>query len=143
MSFEFTVHGQPPSWNHSYDIRRSGYRPVVVKTEELVAYQDHVERTCARAKPDGWHPALDYVPRIGQGLIVIEYRFYLKNDIDCDNMMKSINDAVALGLGWRPSVSRNGRVLRRPLVDDKCFLPRAMTKQTGCKDPHVDITVIG
>lgn len=141
--FSFTVHGQPLSWNHSYAIERRGYRNAMVKTDELVAYQDLVERTCAKAKPNGWKPREEYLPKLGVGLIVIEFRYFLFRDLDCDNTMKPLADAVALGLGWVAAPNRRGRVQRRPVYDDKRFLPRAMSKQTGFRDPRVEVTVIG
>lgn len=136
----FTVPGQPPSWNHQYQQGRVGYRRTIFKSEAAVAYQDFVERACAKAIPPGWKPP-QYRPKEGEGLLVVEFYFHLKQDIDCDNMMKALNDAIALGLGWHPYRTKHGKLLRKPNYDDRGFLSRAMYKITGVKEPFVKVAI--
>jgi Holliday junction resolvase RusA-like endonuclease len=45
--------------------------------------------------------------------------------MDCDNVLKALNDAIAIGLG----------------VNDKVFLPCVRSKEIGIKSPRVIVTV--
>lgn len=125
MTFRFTVPGQPPSVNHLYKIaigrttgadgRQKTYRRMV-KTEGVETYQTSVGWIVKSAKPASWSC---------EGMIRITYWFYLKRDIDCDNAMKALNDAIAKSLG----------------VDDRRFLPCVASKSTGHSKPYVEIEV--
>lgn len=69
-----------------------------------------------RAVPEGWS---------APNQIRIRYWFHVKRDIDCDNAMKALNDAIAIGLG----------------VDDKKFLPCTVEKTSGNKEPSVTVEI--
>lgn len=122
--WRFVVPGQPPSMNHLYRPairrRRDGttymarYKATGVEDYQLVAYS-----MARRARPKNWEPKLHYVR--------IRYWFRLKRDIDCDNAMKALNDAVAMALG----------------IDDRRFLPCVQDKWIGQHDPEVEIEIEG
>lgn len=145
--FSFVIPGQPPSVNRMYgntwnfDGERSwtGRR----KVDEAVAYQLVAMNACQRAKPALWEPREAYLPREGRGLIVIEFRYYLARDMDCDNTKKAILDAIKYGLGTFPFTDRKKRTTVRPMYDDNRFLSRDLSKQTGFKEPRVEVTIRG
>jgi Holliday junction resolvase RusA-like endonuclease len=115
MRFQFTVEGQPPSVNHMYARTRTGG---VRKADGVESYQTgitHIVRTT--------RPVHFVLPE--NVYIHIHYAFYLKRDIDCDNLLKALNDAIAIGLG----------------VNDKWFLPCVEFKAIKQKEPHVFVTV--
>lgn len=131
-SFTFTVPGQPMSWNRSYRNRMMVVRdrlgvPVIskhgkpvqratqYKTEEAKAWQDGVKLICRAAKPSDFNPTQ----------IIVAYDFVLARDIDCDNVLKMANDAIAQAIG----------------LNDKFFYPVVLSKISGSKDPHIMATV--
>lgn len=121
MSFAFDVPGQPPSRNHTYRIirvkhRDGGSHQQLGKVPGVEDYQLVVTALARRARPASWAPLAQ---------IRIRYWFNVKRDIDCDNAMKALNDAIAIGLG----------------VDDKAFLPCVVEKTTGVKEPYVRIEI--
>jgi len=73
------------------------------KADGVEAYQTGVTYITKTAKPTGWVPGRQ---------IRLRYQFYLNREVDCDNALKAINDAIALGLG----------------VNDKIFLPCVTSK---------------
>lgn len=132
-TWRIRVPGQPPSMNHLYrdtqqQARDAGGRPLSwpdgrpkyfrtkVKADGVQAYQDSVTWYTKVAVPKGWEPS---------GRVRLRYWFHLTRDIDCDNAMKALNDAVALGMKG----------------NDKAFLPTVVAKWTGEKDPCVVIEV--
>lgn len=120
------------SWNRSYRQRvvqvkdRFG-RPLLndkgqpktrsgmFKTEEAETYQDSVRWLAKAARPSGFLPAH----------IIVGYDFILARDIDCDNVMKMIHDALSEALN----------------LDDRHFYPAVFSKTTGSKDPCVMVHV--
>ena len=116
--------GQPPSTNHMYVIGR-GFRrggiayPKMVKVDAVVAYQQMTTLITRLAKPREW--------KWDGGLLVLEFGFYLVDNIDCDNAMKAVCDAISDAIE----------------VNDKWFLPRAMSKVWGLKpaDARVEVTI--
>lgn len=127
------VPGQPPSMNHLYkeaqqqsrDGRgqpvywpdgRPKYFRTKVKADGVQAYQDSVTWYTKQAVPSKWQPS---------SRVRLRYWFHLARDIDCDNAMKALNDAVALGMRG----------------NDKAFLPEVVAKWTGEKDPCVIIEI--
>ncbi len=131
-SFSFTVPGQPMSWNRSYGQRtvkvkdrfgqavlnaagRPKVRSMKFKTQEAAVYQDGVRLVAMAAKPRGFTPQQ----------VIVAYDFVLNRDIDCDNVMKMINDALARAIN----------------LDDRNFFPVVRSKFTGSKDPSVTVTV--
>lgn len=121
-SFHFTVPGQPVSWNAAYRVRRqyNGSKMVrgLFKTDDAEAYQDSVRYIARTAKPSSFVP-----PK--RCRIIVAYDFVLARDIDCDNLMKLMNDALAEAIG----------------VNDKSFMPVAMSKTTSSKSPYTRVTV--
>jgi Holliday junction resolvase RusA-like endonuclease len=130
--FTFTVPGHPMSWNRSYrqrvyhvkdrfgqaiqdDRGRLKTRSGMFKTKEAEVYQDTVRWLAKTAKPSDFSATQ----------IIIAYDFMLARDIDCDNVMKMINDAVAEAIG----------------LNDKHFFPAVLSKTTGSFDPSVMVHV--
>ena len=121
MSFRFTVPGQPLSANHAHQdvyLTRGDKRiRTRAKTPEATAYQLGVKTLASVARPTGFAPT---------GYIRVVFDFYLRRDIDCDNMIKLIDDAIAWALD----------------VNDRWFLPCVRSKTVNSKaDPHVDIEI--
>lgn len=146
--FIFTIPGQPPSMNRLYEnayaFDGQGKRYMGrKKIHEVEMYQLVAMNACQRAKPALWEPRMPYQPKLGLGLIVIELAFVLARDIDCDNAQKALLDAIKFGLGTRVQHFKRSGPKVVPIYDDARFLGRAMSKQTGSKDPHVDVRVIG
>jgi len=107
-----TIPGPFPSTNHSYGYRQGR----VYKKPGVEAWQTTVAHITKIARPKGWEPARQ---------IRLIYDFHLFRKADCDNAMKSLNDAIALAIG----------------VDDDRFLPCARSKVVGEKYPFVEIMV--
>jgi hypothetical protein len=117
----FTVPGQPISTNHAY--KRASIRlgdgsisKRMVKTREAEIFQDGVGLIARAAKPSGWTPLR---------WIRVYYELFLGRDIDCDNIGKLPNDAIAAAIG----------------VNDKIFLPCYGPKVIGDKNPRMVITI--
>jgi Holliday junction resolvase RusA-like endonuclease len=112
--------GQPPSWNHMYrwTTKRSGGREIriQVKTDEANLYQSQLTMVARAAKPSGFAPT---------GKIIVAYDMHLDHDLDADNVMKAVNDALALALN----------------VNDKRFLPITTNKTTGSANPWLEVHV--
>lgn len=134
MTWSFTVEGQPVSWNAAYRIgliNRTGRggrlrlgrggevieRRTIIKTDEAKAYTELAAWRAKAACPPGWRPT---------GLVVIEFTYYLGADIDCDNVMKLIDDGIEDATG----------------VNDRWFLPRAMWKTTGLRPSQRRVEVL-
>lgn len=126
-SWTIRVPGQPPSVNHLYRITalakpsisvdgsKKIYR-TLVKNTNVQTYQDSVTWYTKAARPPQWR---------ADERVRLRYWFHLKRDIDCDNALKALNDAIAHALG----------------IDDKAFLPAVEAKWTGEKDPFVIVEV--
>jgi hypothetical protein len=134
MTWFFVVRGQPVSWNEGYEIgkvARTGRHGrlrlgadgsvvearTIVKTEVAKAYTTEVALRSRRAAPRDWWDG---------GLVVVELYYYLGRDIDCDNVMKFVDDGIQAGTG----------------VDDKWFLTRAMWKTTGLRPSQRRLIVV-
>ena len=130
--FHFTMPGQPPTVNHSYRIVRQTVRdrfqqPVLgkdgtpkrvhtlAKTEEVRRYQQDLAMICRVSRPSAF--AADW--------LIVTYDFYLRRDIDTDNALKSINDAIALALG----------------MNDRRFQPVVLSKLIGVAEPRVRVGI--
>lgn len=126
--------GQPISWNHSYDpvflpVKDGFGQPVFnakgdrkkhvswKKKETAVEYQRTARLIISAARPTGFRP---------EGQLYILYEFFLGRWMDADNTMKMIGDTVALSLD----------------IDDKWFLPVAVSLETKVKEPHVRLTLL-
>lgn len=127
MSWGFTIEGQPVSWNAAYGIgvinrrafnRESHQVRTIIKTDAAVTYTALAAARCVEArKPrDWWHG----------GLVVVEFYYYLGRDIDCDNVMKLVNDGIEAATG----------------VNDKWYLPRAMSKTIGLRPEQRRVEVV-
>ena len=120
--FSFTVPGQPVSWNQAFRVRFQHIGGVktrgLFKTPEAESYQDGVRLIARVSRPSSFMP-----PK--RGMLIVAYEFVLKTDIDCDNLLKLMNDALAEAID----------------VNDKFFLPVVLSKTTGRPNPHTVITV--
>lgn len=87
-----------------------------VKNDGVQTYQDSVTWYTKAARPGGWEAG---------ERVRLTYWFHLKRDIDCDNALKALNDAIAHALN----------------VNDKAFLPTVEAKWTGEKDPFVIVEI--
>lgn len=105
----FTLPGQPISWNHAYkNIVRHGRRGAYssrAKTPAAEAYQQAAVAIIKSAMPSGWKP---------KGQVRITFRLHLQREMDCDNAMKLIHDAIQTATK----------------VNDKYFLPTVEEKST-------------
>ncbi len=113
VSFRVSVPGQPPSLNHAYRVVRVRRGPAsfstLAKTPEAASYQQVVRLLVSSAKPSGWDRGTHYVRTT--------YELFLSRDIDADNVLKILGDAVAAGLG----------------INDKWVLPCIRSKTVGVK----------
>jgi len=112
MNWSILIPGPIPSVNHIYGYREGR----VYKKPGIEAFQTVVVHLTKLAKPAGWEPARQ---------IRLSYAFNLNRKADCDNLLKMMNDAIALALG----------------IDDDRFLPCAISKVTGVKFPFVEVVV--
>lgn len=116
MSFEFTIPGQPPSVNHMYHVVRGTRR--LAKIKDVENYQAYATMIARTAKPSGW--------KYDGGFIRLRYWFEVSRDIDCDNALKALNDAIAIALD----------------VNDRNILPCVIDKVVKSKTPNVRIEVL-
>lgn len=120
--FSFTVEGQPVSWNQAFRVRFQYVNGKKVrglyKTPEAETYQDGVRLIARTARPSNF-----LVPENGR--VIVAYDFILARDIDCDNLLKLMNDALAEAIN----------------VNDKFFMPVVMSKSVGNKNPSTTVTV--
>ena len=87
-------------------------------TEEAKTWKHAVEYTALNAfNRSKWRP--------GKGQLVVEWRLLLTDDVDSDNAMKLVHDALASALK----------------VNDKRFLPRVISKRIGQERDMVVLTV--
>lgn len=140
MSFVFTIPGQPPSGNTMYRIdRRSGR---IYKRSDVTTYQTVVASVTRIAMPRGF-TLEPFVPKKGEGLVIVRLWYYLQRPVDPDNASKVINDGIKYGLGTHVVKTRSGAMDVRPIYDDERFLSRNMWLQTGYRaDPHVDVEIL-
>jgi Holliday junction resolvase RusA-like endonuclease len=112
--------GQPPTWNHMYrwTTKRVNGKEIriQVKTDEAALYQSQLTMLARAAKPS------DFTPK---NMVVVRYHMMLGRDLDVDNVMKALNDALAKAID----------------VNDKKFLPVCTYKGHGDKFPMVIMTV--
>lgn len=114
MRWVVVIPGQPWSGNHMYE--RNAGNPGQHKRAGVETYQNEVTLRVREARPSFWRP---------DGQIIVRYWFHLRRDIDCTNAIKVIEDAIATAL--RPEDK----------LYDRRFLPQAMVKMVGVKDPYV------
>ena len=123
MRWTYEIDGQPPSVNNMYTqiiLRRGVSAPVraVKKDSKVAAYQVAATYMTKLAKPKGWKA------KPGQQIRVF-LDFQLNRDIDCDNAMKALLDAIATALD----------------VNDRVFLPCTRSKTIGNKEPKVIVEI--
>lgn len=120
--WRFEIPGQPPTWNDSYKIvkrYRAGKVPfhTLAKKDKVIKWQEDATLIIRSAKPSRWKP---------EWHIRVYYWFYLSKDMDCDNMLKAVNDAIEMATG----------------VDDKRYLPCVVMKEiVPKKDAKIKVTV--
>lgn len=124
VSFSVIIPGAPPSVNHSYrpiKVRNKagGVSLRLAKTGDVLAYQTLVGHLVRLAQPPLWQAP--------EGYMRVTYKFYLKHNIDCDNAMKALNDAIAAAIG----------------VNDSRFLPCVISKSVSSKEkePRVEVQI--
>ena len=132
MSFRVTIPGQPPSVNASYRIVRVRHRDgsshqQLAKVRGLETYQVMVSSLVRSAKPETWAPP---------GQIRVKFWLRLQRDIDADNVLKALNDAIALGMG---TTLKGKRIVA--IYDDKRLLPCVVEKTTGHREPYVEVEI--
>lgn len=115
--FRVEIHGQPPSWNQSYRIVTVRGHATLKKQAVAERYQADVTTIVRAARPDSFQP---------KGQMFICYQMWLARDMDADNILKLVNDAIALALG----------------VNDSRFLPVVLKKYKGSKTPRLVISVL-
>lgn len=90
MSWQVTIPGQAMSVNHIYvpvwrfDRRGRRFRARAL-SNDAQAYFDSAVYLIKAAKPSGWSP---------EGQIRVVFDLYLQRDLDCDNAMKLVSDAI-------------------------------------------------
>jgi Holliday junction resolvase RusA-like endonuclease len=100
--------------------RRGGVSyPKLVKADGVESYQQTASLIVRLGRPPGW--AWD------GGLLRITYRFHLIDNVDCDNLLKALNDAIAGALD----------------INDKWFLPCVEHKDWANKGAkaRVEVTI--
>ncbi len=124
-TWSVVIEGSPASGNQlgivtKYRRTKSGDRvsyPSIQKRDVVEAYQTAAARVIQTARPSGW--------KWDGGFLRIVFRFSLQRDADCDNLQKTISDALAGAIG----------------VNDKYFLPTVVSKTIGVKQPFVELTI--
>jgi len=123
MNWLLIIPGEPPSVNHSYHVVRGSRR--LAKNPEVEAYQTVVTwATRAHVKEFAWTG----------GYIRLRYRFFLDRSKDVDNMLKALNDAIALGLGV------NDRWFL-PCVDSIALRSEQEKDKKALFAPHVEVAI--
>lgn len=89
----------------------------LVKTPRAVEYQNAARLIIGASKPSRWKPT---------DQVRIYYRFYLTRDIDCDNILKALNDSIEDATG----------------INDKRFLPCVISKEVVRKPKDARVEVV-
>jgi hypothetical protein len=123
VSGSIRIEGQPPSGNHMYE----GFGKNRRKTDKVTTYQETVVRFVRMWLSAGWKPG---------ERIVINYYFHVGRDIDCTNAIKVIEDGIAAALCPGLDPPRCCRAY------DTRFLPRAIEKTVGNREPYVTFELV-
>ena len=126
MKWEVTVWGQPPTTNKMYSAKmrsiwRDGIRmnvPQMVKNSKVEGYQKDAILQIQSARPSRWKPT---------GFVRLTFRLFLARNIDADNTLKALSDAIQTAIG----------------VNDSWFLPCVESKEWGLsqRDARVEIVI--
>lgn len=124
MSWRFVLHGQPPSVNHLYEnawkVDRGGreYKGRRL-TDVAVKYRDDAILVIRSARPSRWAP---------EGQVRILWDIFLAHDIDCDNAMKVVHDAIQ----------------KATEINDSRYLPCVMSKTNGLplRQARIEIVIL-
>lgn len=126
MKWTVVVYGQPPTTNKMYSAKmrsiwRDGVRhnvPQMVKNPKVEKYQTDAVLQIRSAKPSRWKP---------DGFVRLNFRLYLVRNIDADNTLKALSDAIQIAIG----------------VNDSWFLPCVESKEWGLspRDARVEIDI--
>jgi Holliday junction resolvase RusA-like endonuclease len=124
MRWTVTVFGQPPTTNKMYSAKmrsiwRDGVRlnvPQMVKNAKVEKYQNDTILQVQAAKPSHWKPT---------SFVRLRFRLFLSTNIDADNTLKALCDAIQTAIG----------------VNDSWFLPCVESKEWGLspRDARVEI----
>jgi Holliday junction resolvase RusA-like endonuclease len=124
MAWTVTI-PKPPSVNALYRVvmrtARDGRRfHGIAKTEEGVRFHEDSAWIIKAAPRNGWKPP-------ETGFIRVKIRLFLQRDIDSDNVLKAVSDALQVGIG----------------VDDSRFLWCIQSKQIGVPkaDARIELEV--
>lgn len=115
--FRVEVPGQPPSWNASYRIITLRGHGSLKKMGAAEQYQNDVTRLTRVACPSDFAPL---------GQLYICYQMFLWRNMDADNILKLVNDAIASALN----------------LNDSRFLPVVLSKTSSDKSPRLVISVL-
>jgi len=126
MKWNVIVYGQPPTTNKMYSAKmrsiwRDGIRmnvPQMVKNAKVEAYQRDAILQIQAARPSRWR---------AEGFVRLRFRLYLVKNIDADNTLKALSDAIQIAIG----------------VNDSWFLPCVESKEWGLspREARVEIEV--
>lgn len=126
MKWSVTVWGQPPTTNKMYSAKmrsiwRDGVKhtvPQMVKNEKVEDYQRDAVLQIQSARPSRWKP---------DGFIRLRFQLYLAKNIDADNTLKALSDAIQEAIG----------------INDTWFLPCVESKTWGLnpRDARVEIEI--
>lgn len=123
MNWSFVLEGQPPSLNDLYTIgwRRDKkgrrYKGIVKGDDARQYHADAVPQIRVKC-PSRWAPV---------GLVRLKIRLYLVRDIDADNCLKVLSDAIETATG----------------INDKVFMPCIELKEIGLtpRDARVEVSI--
>lgn len=116
-AFRVDVPGQPPSWNASYRIITLRGHGSWKKMPEAESYQSSVTHLTRLARPADFNPL---------NQLFICYQLFLRRNMDADNVLKLVNDAIAKALD----------------VNDSRFLPIVLSKSSGHDDPRIVLSIL-
>lgn len=108
MSWSVTLPGQPPTLNSLYTVvprtAKDGHKyKGIGKSSDARRWHDEMAMLIRAAKPSRWAP---------MGMVRLRIRLFLDHDIDADNVLKVLSDAVQTGTG----------------INDRQFLPCVESK---------------
>jgi hypothetical protein len=121
-SWSVTLPGQPPTLNKLYQpvwrTANDGRRYMGVgKNEDAKRWHDDMQGPIRTACPSGWRP---------KAYVQLRIRLFLTHDIDADNVLKVLSDAIQTATG----------------VNDRAFLPCVESKEVvPFKDARVEVTL--
>jgi Holliday junction resolvase RusA-like endonuclease len=125
VSFRVVILGPPPSVNDSYQIVYHGPRcptcgrgqPRLGKKNKVETWQDATAWQVKAARPSRWEP--------GRRVRIKIAVWFNRAGRDADDILKSLLDAIAVGLG----------------VNDSIFLPAFESSEVDRANPRVEVEI--